>query len=110
MKLDLIRTMQNTRLDFPATGGFRRRNMFSVALLALTIVSAAAHPGHGLGDADAAHLVTSPYHLSVMAGCAAGIGLFMAMGARLAKTPRARRLLQVGAVCGAVAAAVLWMS
>ena len=40
--------------------------LFSAALL-VVVQTANAHPGHGLLDHGAAHAITSPYHLVILA-------------------------------------------
>jgi hypothetical protein len=66
--------------------------------------SAQAHPGHALGEHGPAHIATSPYHLSILAGA----GLLLWLTARLTQRPLARRLLQAGGLTAMLAAAVWW--
>lgn len=75
----------------------------AVAALALAL-SAQAHPGHDLAEADARHLLTSPDHLAVLA--LAGVAL--CLGARLASARLPRRLLQGAGFTAVVVAAVVW--
>lgn len=76
------------------------------AALALTLGGAMvqAHPGHGLHDASAAHILTSPYHLAILA--ASGAALLLA--ARLIQRRLPRRLVQVAGFAALAAVAVLW--
>src|SRR5690349_1241121 len=93
--------------SFAGRRGGAGRGLWSAGLLALAGATAGAHPGHGLADAGAVHVATSPYHLSVLAGGALAAALALMLAARLARSPRSRRALQVGAGCALLAAAAL---
>lgn len=41
--------------------------LFAFTLVALSPLMASAHPGHSLFDASAAHVLTSPYHIMMLA-------------------------------------------
>ena len=69
-------------------------------------LSAQAHPGHGLGEHGAAHVMTSPYHLAVLAGT--GVALWF--GARLVQNQIPRRILQAVGVVAVLTAAAIWGS
>ena len=84
-----------------------RHSRWGLALLALMCVGRGigmAHPGHGLADEGALHLVASPYHLSILT--ATGLALFV-LG-RALRHSMARRALQFGGVATLVCAAILW--
>jgi hypothetical protein len=75
------------------------------AILVLAAVySAQAHPGHSLGEHGAGHIVSSPYHISVLAGS----GLVLWFAGCLIKRPLARRFLQAGGVAAVVLAGAWW--
>jgi hypothetical protein len=65
---------------------------------------AQAHPGHSWSDASPAHLLTSPYHLVLLAW--GGATIFFA--ARWVERRAGRRLLQGLGVAALTTAAVLW--
>jgi hypothetical protein len=65
------------------------------ATLALAL-SAPAHPGHGLSEQGALHLVTSPDHLAILA---LGGGVLW-LGARFVHRRVPRRLLLAGVLLG----------
>jgi hypothetical protein len=78
----------------------------AIATLAQALFAAStyAHPGHSLGERGPWHVVSSPYHLLVLA--LTGAGLWLA--GRLVERRLPRRLLQ-GAGLGALClAALLW--
>lgn len=77
-----------------------------VAALALALgsASALAHPGHSTFDADASHIMTSPYHMLVLTTL--GVGLFVS--ARFVQRTWARHTLQWSGAMAVVAAVVLW--
>lgn len=72
----------------------------------LGTLSAHAHPGHGLGEHGAAHVMTSPYHLAVLAGT--GVALWFA--ARLVQSQIPRRILQALGVVAVLTAVAIWGS
>jgi len=69
-------------------------------------LSAHAHPGHGLGEHGAAHVMTSPYHLALLAGT----GLALWFGGRFVQSQLPRRILQSAGVGAVLAAAAIWGS
>ena len=82
------------------------RSLAAALLLNLGGALAHAHPGHGLDDASAAHILTSPYHLTVLALSGAALLLV----ARFVPRRLPRRLLQGAGIAAAAAALVLWGS
>ena len=76
-----------------------------LALLALfATFPAKAHPGHGLGEQAAAHIITSPYHLATFAA----VGAAWYFGARFVQPQIPRRILQsVGIVTVLTAVAMI---
>jgi hypothetical protein len=70
----------------------------------LSAISVSAHPGHGLGEHGAMHLLASPYHVAVLA--LAGITLWLI--GRFVQRQLPRRLLQGAGVATLLASAVLW--
>lgn len=84
-----------------------RRPGPAVALLAaatLGAMQAQAHPGHPLAEEGLAHIVSSPYHLAILAGS----GLALWLGARFVHRRIPRRLMQFGGAAAVMGAAVLW--
>lgn len=75
-----------------------------LATLALGPSVAQAHPGHALGDHGAMHVVTSPYHLAILAG----VGLTVWMSARFVQQRVPRRLMQIGGLAAVAVAGLLW--
>jgi hypothetical protein len=84
----------------------RIRLLTSAATLAIVLHAPAlhAHPGHSLGDADAQHLLTSPYHLAVLAF--GGLSLWFV--GRLVQRRLPRRVLQSLGLAALATAAVFW--
>jgi hypothetical protein len=76
---------------------------FSAGIMGSAVL-AHAHPGHGLLDRGAAHIVTSPFHLFVLLM----IGLALTLVANVVSAPLARRVLRVAAVALVVLTAVSW--
>jgi hypothetical protein len=76
----------------------------AIAYWLSAILSASAHPGHSLRDATASHLLTSPYHLAVLAG----IGLGMLLLGRFVQRTLPRRVLHCGGFAALACAALLW--
>ena len=66
--------------------------------------TAQAHPGHPLGEHGTAHVVSSPYHISILAGT----GLALWLASRFVKSPFGRRLLQAGGIAAVIFAAAWW--
>ena len=77
-----------------------------MTLLAVGALQANAHPGHGVLEASPTHILTSPYHLAVLA--LSGLTLFF--GARLVQRQLLRRVLQVTGVIALIAAIAIWTS
>ncbi len=77
-----------------------------VGLLAILTAgsSAQAHPGHSLSEANVSHVLTSPYHLAVLA---AG-GALMLAAAQLTRQSVSQRLLRSGGAVALLGAVVLW--
>ena len=82
------------------------RALATALLLHMGGALAQAHPGHGLGDASAAHILTSPYHLAILALT----GATLLLVARFVPRRPPRRLLQGAGLVAAAAALVLWGS
>jgi len=76
----------------------------AAALLFASLAAATAHPGHPLSEHGAAHVVTSPYHLAVLA--LTGVGLLAA--SRLVQRRVPRRFLQGAGFAALVLTAALW--
>ena len=72
--------------------------------LAGFVLSLSAHPGHSLGEHGPLHVVTSPYHLAILA--LAGAGLMLV--ARFIRPLVLRRIVQSAGLIAMVAAAVIW--
>ena len=83
----------------------RFRRFIPAATLALLCSASAlyAHPGHGLGEADARHLLTSPDHLAVLA--LGGLGAWF--GSRFVQRRLPRRALQSLGLAAVAVVAVL---
>jgi hypothetical protein len=79
-----------------------------IAITALVLVhsvlSATAHPGHGLGEHGPLHIVTSPYHLAMLAW--AGGGFLVA--ARFVRRRWPRCLLQGAGLAAFLTVALIW--
>jgi hypothetical protein len=75
-----------------------------IALAFAAVATAHAHPGHALSDASTQHVLTSPYHLAVLA--LVGVALWT-VGYFIHRRT-ARRVLQFGGAFAMVTAAVLW--
>ncbi len=69
----------------------------------LGALSAQAHPGHSLGEHGAAHVITSPYHLAILAG----VGAALWFGGRFAQTQLARRVIQGTGIAAVLLAALI---
>jgi hypothetical protein len=76
----------------------------AASLWLASLAAAQAHPGHRLGDHGALHVVSSPYHLIVLA--LIGASLFVA--SRFVHRRAPRRLMQGAGVAALVAMAALW--
>ena len=82
--------------------GIRAPILFSAALLAV-VQTANAHPGHGLLDHGAAHVVTSPYHLVILAT----MGVAMITIAQIVRSRSAQQWMRIAGVGAVIAAGVL---
>lgn len=69
----------------------------------LGALPAQAHPGHSLGEHGAAHVITSPYHLAMLAG----IGVALWFGGRFARAQVARRVIQGTGIAAVLIAALI---
>lgn len=65
---------------------------------------AAAHPGHGLSQHGALHLVTSPFHVVTLLG----VGVAFWLASRLATHEASRRRLATLGMMSVGAAGVFW--
>ena len=83
------------------------KTALALALVALQFPapSAFAHPGHSLDAYGPLHVVTSPYHVGLLALTAVALGF----GARFVKRRMPRRVLQACGLAALVAAGVLWV-
>ena len=79
------------------------RTIATLALLAIA-PAAQAHPGHNLQDASTLHLITSPYHLAVLAL----MGTALLLAGRFIQRRLPRRVVQGLGVMALFAAALLW--
>ena len=82
--------------------GIRAGILFSAALLAV-VQTANAHPGHGLLDHGAEHVITSPYHLVILAT----MGVAMIAIAQIVRSRSAQRCLRISGVGVVIAAGLL---
>jgi uncharacterized membrane protein len=80
------------------------RPLAAALAFALGAVIAQAHPGHGIQDASTTHLLTSPYHLVVLAIC----GTSFLIVACFVQRRMPRRLLQAAGLVALAASTVLW--
>lgn len=69
-------------------------------------ISANAHPGHGLGEHGAAHVITSPYHVATLA--VAGVALWLT--GRFVQRQSVRRVLQGSGLAMVLVAAAVFGS
>jgi len=81
----------------------RATRFFVAALFALSASPLHAHPGHPIGDQGVSHVISSPYHLSILAA----LGLALWLGAWFVQRQGARRLLQAGGIAALLVAFVL---
>ena len=72
----------------------------------LVASSAQAHPGHSLGEHGAVHVVTSPYHLSMLAA----VGVALWFGGRFVQSHLSRRILQGTGIAAVLAAGAIFGS
>lgn len=74
------------------------------ALTVLTAITSQAHPGHSLAESTPSHILTSPYHLGVLALA----GVAMCWIGLAVTQPRVRMALQWVGAFAVVAAAYMW--
>lgn len=89
--------------------GLGQARCFGIAALlvfALSNLSLFAHPGHDLGAYGAAHVITSSYHLGILALT----GLLIYCVGRFIQNRSRRRLLQIGGAAMIGCAAFLWLA
>lgn len=72
----------------------------------LAVSSAHAHPGHSLGEHGAAHVVTSPYHLAMLAA----VGMALWFGGRFVQSQLSRRILQGTGIAAVITAVAIFGS
>ena len=82
------------------------RGLSAVTLLVVGALPANAHPGHSVLETSPTHILSSPYHIAVLA--LSGLTLFF--GARLVQRQLPRRVLQVAGVIALIAAIAIWTS
>ena len=104
----IFMTKNITTIDAISTSPLARNLVSKLSgIMALTFAAVAtvqAHPGHALSDASAQHVLTSPYHLAVLA--LSGLALWT-IGYFIHRRT-ARRVLQFGGAFAVATAAVLW--
>jgi hypothetical protein len=66
--------------------------------------SASAHPGHDFGDHGGLHIVTSPYHLAVLAVTGAALW----WSARFIQHRISRRVIRACGIAALATAGVVW--
>ena len=85
-----------------------RSGAFVFSILAigylLSAISSDAHPGHDLFERGAAHALTSPFHLLVLA--LIGAGLFLA--AKFIRSPKIQILARVTGVATVLLSILAW--
>src|SRR6266511_702688 len=82
--------------------GIRAPILFSAALLAV-VHSGYAHPGHYLFDHGVAHVITSPYHLVILAA----MGVAMIAISQIVRSRSAQQCLRIAGVGAVLAAGAL---
>ena len=93
----IVRTSQRNKFRAPIAW-----IRLSAALLVI-VQSAEAHPGHGLLEHGAAHVITSPYHLVILAA----MGVAMIAVAQIVHSRSAQRCLRIAGVGAVIAAGLL---
>jgi hypothetical protein len=73
-------------------------------VLALTIFSVRAHPGHDLMEHGPAHVATSPFHLLIVAT----VSVLCFTCAALVMNPRVKRVLSSTGAVALLLATVMW--
>jgi len=86
----------------PAT--LAQSTLTTATVLALGAATAHAHPGHGLHEASVSHILTSPYHLAVLALS----GAVLLLVGKFVQRRLPRRVLQCMGVAALVTTTVLW--
>jgi len=76
----------------------------TILALILSATSALAHPGHSMGGSDVVHLLTSSYHIAVLA--LAGAGLMLGGTLLQRRVPRA--ILRCSGTVALASAALIW--
>jgi hypothetical protein len=97
-------TTINATSTSPLARNFAAKLSGITALTFAAMATAHAHPGHALSDASTQHVLTSPYHLAVLA--LSGLALWT-VGYFIHRRT-ARRVLQFGGAFAVATAAVLW--
>ena len=107
----LLDEMTQPKTPSPQTVRISQRNKFrapiawirlSTALLAV-VQTANAHPGHGLLEHGAAHVITSPYHLVILAA----MGVAMIAAAQIVRRRSAQRFMRIAGIGAVIAAGAL---
>jgi hypothetical protein len=80
-----------------------RSTLATAAALALGAASAHAHPGHGVHGGSLGHILSSPYHLAVLAF----IGAVLLLAARFVHRRWPRRVIQGTAIAALATTIVL---
>lgn len=88
---------------FSPNPGWWPRLTAAAAVLLFTL-PLQAHPGHGLLDGGAAHLLASPYHLTAI--ILTGIGLLT--GAQFVRQRMPRHALRVTGLVALAGAVIIW--
>ena len=78
--------------------------LIATSAAAISISTAHAHPGHDLGEHGPVHMLTSPYHLAILAV----LGLAIWFAGRFIQKQLPKRLVQCSGAAVALAAVVLW--
>ena len=76
----------------------------TATILVCFVLSAAAHPGHSLGEHGPLHVITSPYHLAMLAFAG---GAFL-IASRFVHHRLPRWLLQGAGLAAFLAGAIIW--
>ena len=84
----------------------KRISPIAITALALVcfVLSATAHPGHSLGEHGPLHVITSPYHLAMLA--LAGGALLVA--SRFVQSRWPRCVLQGAGIAAFLTVALVW--
>lgn len=90
--------------DRKQTIRFVFNRLFIAAATLACAGSLQAHPGHIMWDRGAMHMITSPYHLGVLAL----LGFVLVAGAQFVRKQVPRRAMQVVGASALLITAVLW--